>query len=136
MAKVMRPVYQCDMKGCQFISLNEDDMTNVQFVTYDEENGQFCMKHMLLCNQHLEDFQKLNGDKNISRQISKKIDPYTQEKQQKNKKEEENKKNVKKDLKKEAKRDNINTLRTNVRSTNKDTIAVSSENDMQPYSIL
>ena len=66
MAKVMRPVYQCDMKGCQFISLNEDDMTNVQFVTYDEENGQFCMKHMLLCNQHLEDFQKLNGDKNIS----------------------------------------------------------------------
>ena len=100
MAKVMRPVYQCDMKGCQFISLNEDDMTNVQFVTYDEENGQFCMKHMLLCNQHLEDFQKLNGDKNISRQISKRIDSYTQEKQQKNKKEEENKKNVKKDLKK------------------------------------
>lgn len=24
MAKVMRPVYQCDMKGCQFISLNEE----------------------------------------------------------------------------------------------------------------
>ena len=37
-------------------------------------------------------------------------------------------------MKKEAKRDNINTLRTNVRGTNKDTIAVSSENDMQPYS--
>ena len=30
------------------------------------------------------------------------------------------KKNVKKDLKKEAKRDNINTLRTNVRGTNKE----------------
>ena len=29
MAKVMRPVYQCDMKGCQFISLNEYDITNV-----------------------------------------------------------------------------------------------------------
>lgn len=37
-------------------------------------------------------------------------------------------------MKKEAKRDNINTPRTNVRNTNKDTIAVSSENDMQPYS--
>ena len=85
------------MKGCQFISLNEDDMTNVQFVTYDEENGQFCMKHMLLCNQHLENFQKLNGDKNISKQMSKRIDSYTQEKQQKNKKEEENKKNVSKE---------------------------------------
>lgn len=134
MAKVMRPVYQCDMKGCQFISLNEGEMTNVEFVAYDEENGKFYMKNMLLCNQHLKDYQKLSGDKSTSKKESKEANFSHQKMEQKIEKKQENKKNVKKDLKKEAKRDNINTARTDVRGMKKDTIVVNSENDMQPYS--
>lgn len=127
MAKVMRPVYQCDMKGCQFISLEESGMTNVEFVEYDDEKGEFCLAKMLLCKEHFAEFQK------IRRKIND-VQEYSEEQNVQKEKQEESKKNVKKDLKKEVKRDNIYTNRTDVREKHSNTIAVNSEDDMQPYS--
>lgn len=130
----MRPVFQCDVKGCQYISLKEEEMTNVEFAAYDEENGVFYPKKMLLCDEHLKEFEKISGTSHQQTNEEVKENTTKEKTDEEIVQKKEIGKNVKKDLKKEEKRDNIYTTRTDVRESNNEAITLGSEDDIQQYS--